>query len=117
MSWPSPSQLVERSFGRYWPALDLSDDEARILELRQQLGTRQWARSAIVPWGKAFEVYEKNRRAAEGGAALLRHSCSSRPRRPLATNSLWPCSRQRGTLVSLRHPPAQGRCHRRRLIV
>ena len=32
-----PAELVERSFGRYLATLDLTEDEARIAELREQL--------------------------------------------------------------------------------
>jgi len=103
-------QLVDRAYTAPYILANprfCSDDEAAFLELRQQLGHAQWPASAMCP-GKPFEVYEKQRAAAEGERRLLAHPAAA-GEETLAnelTLALQFASEGK-TLVASRHPSSR----------
>ena len=100
-------ELVERSFGRYLATLDLTDDEARIAELRDQLS--QLSDQAVeVAWDD-FEDYEKQRGRLREERRLLR--ILQQQAEETVAHELTVALRfaSEGALVSLKAPALRGR--------
>ncbi|MFN7898684.1 MAG: DEAD/DEAH box helicase, partial [Synechococcaceae cyanobacterium] len=100
-------ELVERSFGRYLASLDLTEDEAAIAELRQQLEALQHS-SGDVPWD-AFETYEKERGRLREERRLLRILQLQAEETLAHELTLALQFASEGSLVSLRAPALKGR--------
>ena len=100
-------ELVERSFGRYLATLDLSEDEARISELREQLGDLSDT-VENVDW-EDFEDYEKQRGRLREERRLLRILQQQAEETLAHELTLALRFASEGTLVSLKAPVLRGR--------
>lgn len=100
-------ELVERSFGRYLATLDLSEDEARITELREQLGDLSGT-VENVDW-EDFEDYEKQRGRLREERRLLRILQQQAEETLAHELTLALRFASEGTLVSLKAPVLRGR--------
>ena len=100
-------ELVERSFGRYLATLDLSEDEARISELREQLGDLSDT-AENVDW-EDFEDYEKQRGRLREERRLLRILQQQAEETLAHELTLALRFASEGTLVSLKAPVLRGR--------
>ncbi|QNG29526.1 RNA helicase [Synechococcus sp. LTW-R] len=100
-------ELVERSFGRYLATLDLSEDEARISELREQLGDLS-DNVENVDW-EDFEDYEKQRGRLREERRLLRILQQQAEETLAHELTLALRFASEGTLVSLKAPVLRGR--------
>ena len=100
-------ELVERSFGRYLATLDLSEDEARISELREQLGDLSDT-VENVDW-EDFEDYEKQRGRLREERRLLRILQQQAEETLAHELTLALRFASEGTLVSLKAPVLRDR--------
>ena len=100
-------ELVERSFGRYLATLDLTEDEARIAELREQLS--QLSDTAVeVAWDD-FEDYEKQRGRLREERRLQRILQQQAEETLAHELTLALRFASEGALVSLKAPVLRGR--------
>ena len=100
-------ELVERSFGRYLATLDLTEDEARISELREQLGDLSGTVQEV-DW-EDFEDYEKQRGRLREERRLLRILQQQAEETLAHELTLALRFASEGTLVSLKAPVLRGR--------
>jgi superfamily II RNA helicase len=100
-------ELVERSFGRYLATLDLTEDEARIAELREQLSHLN-DEAVEVAWDD-FEDYEKQRGRLREERRLLRILQQQAEETLAHELTLALRFASEGALVSLKAPVLRGR--------
>ncbi|MBV2350118.1 DEAD/DEAH box helicase [Synechococcus sp. HK05] len=100
-------ELVERSFGRYLATLDLTEDEARIAELREQLSHLS-DQAVEVAWDD-FEDYEKQRGRLREERRLLRILQQQAEETLAHELTLALRFASEGALVSLKAPVLRGR--------